>query len=194
MSQSPTERKNRPTRKQVLLVGLIAVLGYTLDQLTKFWVLNNMSEGETIPVLPPLLNWHFVRNPGAAFSIGTEFTWVFTIIMVIVAGYVIFKLRTTTRTIWLVAMGALLGGVFGNLTDRLIQEPGFGVGHVIDFIAFPNFAVFNIADSLIVCSMIGIGLLLVTGTPMNEEEAAKLREEKARSAEPNTSNDSATHE
>ena len=194
MSQSPTERKNRPTRKQVLLVGLIAVLGYTLDQLTKFWVLNNMSEGETIPVLPPLLNWHFVRNPGAAFSIGTEFTWVFTIIMVIVAGYVIFKLRTTTRTIWLIAMGALLGGVFGNLTDRLIQEPGFGVGHVIDFIAFPNFAVFNIADSLIVCSMIGIGLLLVTGTPMNEEEAAKLREEKARSAEPNTSNDSATHE
>lgn len=194
MSQSPTEPKNRPTRNQVLLVGLIAVLGYTLDQLTKFWVLNNMSEGETIPVLPPLLNWHFVRNPGAAFSIGTEFTWVFTIIMVIVAGYVIFKLRTTTRTIWLIAMGALLGGVFGNLTDRLIQEPGFGVGHVIDFIAFPNFAVFNIADSLIVCSMIGIGLLLVTGTPMNEEEAAKLREEKARSAEPNTSNESATHE
>lgn len=194
MSQSPTEPKNRPTRNQVLLVGLIAVLGYTLDQLTKFWVLNNMSEGETIPVLPPLLNWHFVRNPGAAFSIGTEFTWVFTIIMVIVAGYVIFKLRTTTRTIWLIALGALLGGVFGNLTDRLIQEPGFGVGHVIDFIAFPNFAVFNIADSLIVCSMIGIGLLLVTGTPMNEEEAAKLREEKARSAEPNTSNESATHE
>lgn len=194
MSQSPTEPKNRPTRNQVLLVGLIAVLGYTLDQLTKFWVLNNMSEGETIPVLPPLLNWHFVRNPGAAFSIGTEFTWVFTIIMVIVAGYVIFKLRTTTRTIWLIALGALLGGVFGNLTDRLIQEPGFGVGHVIDFIAFPNFAVFNIADSLIVCSMIGIGLLLVTGTPMNEEEAAKLREEKARSADPNTSNESATHE
>lgn len=194
MSQSPTEPKNRPTRNQVLLVGLIAVLGYTLDQLTKFWVLNNMSEGETIPILPPLLDWHFVRNPGAAFSIGTEFTWVFTIIMVIVAGYVIFKLRTTTRTIWLIALGALLGGVFGNLTDRLIQEPGFGVGHVIDFIAFPNFAVFNIADSLIVCSMIGIGLLFVTGTPMNEEEAAKLREEKARSAEPNTSNESATHE
>ncbi|MFC0580842.1 signal peptidase II [Micrococcoides hystricis] len=155
--------------RRFILPAILGLLGYILDQVTKFWVLSNMHEGETIPVLPPVLSWHFVRNPGAAFSMGTEYTWVFTIIMVVVAAYVIYKFRTTTSKIWLIVMGTLLGGILGNLTDRLFQEPGFGLGHVIDFIAVPNFAVFNVADSLIVCSMIVICILLIKGVPLNDE-------------------------
>ncbi len=169
---APAETQPSQARRLMLPV-LVALIGYGLDQLTKYWVLANMTEGETIPVLPPLLSWHFVRNPGAAFSMGTEYTWVFTIIMVVVAGYVIYKLISTTRTIWLASLGALLGGILGNLTDRLFQEPSFGLGHVIDFIAVPNFAVFNIADSLIVCSMIVICLLLIKGVPLNEESVTE---------------------
>ena len=169
---APAATQPSHTRRLALPV-IIALIGYTLDQLSKNWVLSNMSEGETIPVLPPVLSWHFVRNPGAAFSMGTEYTWVFTIIMVAVAGYVIYKLASTTHTIWLASLGALLGGILGNLTDRLFQEPAFGLGHVIDFIAVPNFAVFNIADSLIVCSMIVICLLLIKGVTLTEQPATQ---------------------
>ena len=122
-----------------------------------------MAEGQVIDVLPPLLRWHFIRNPGAAFSIGEDHTWVFTIIQAAVAVFVVVLLFRVRSTVWAIALGGLLGGVLGNLTDRLLRPPGFGVGHVVDFIALPNFAIFNIADSLIVCSMIGIVLLMFTG-------------------------------
>lgn len=64
---------------------------------------------------------------------------------------------------WLLTLGALGGGIAGNLTDRLFREPGFGIGHVIDFIAVPNFAIFNLADSFIVVSIIVIVILVMRG-------------------------------
>ena len=64
--------------------------------------------------------------------------------------------------LWAVAFGCLLGGTLGNLTDRLTREPGFFVGHVIDFIQVWGFpAIFNIADIFIVSSMIGVVLLVL---------------------------------
>ena len=55
------------------------------------------------------------------------------------------------------------GGVLGNLTDRLFRPPAFGRGHVVDMISVPHFAIFNVADSFIVCSVIGVALLVMTG-------------------------------
>jgi signal peptidase II len=152
-----------PRRHRGWIAVLVLAVGYVLDQLTKRWVETTMTEGQVIDVLPPLLRWHFIRNPGAAFSIGEEHTWVFTIIQASVAVFVVVLLFRVRSTAWALALGGLLGGVLGNLTDRLLRPPGFGVGHVVDFIALPNFAIFNIADSLIVCSMIGIVLLMFTG-------------------------------
>jgi signal peptidase II len=152
-----------PRRHRGWIAVLILAVGYVLDQLTKRWVETTMIEGQATDVLPPLLRWHFIRNPGAAFSIGEEHTWVFTIIQAAVAVFVVVLLFRVRSTVWAIALGGLLGGVLGNLTDRLLRPPGFGVGHVVDFIALPNFAIFNIADSLIVCSMIGIVLLMFTG-------------------------------
>jgi len=152
------------------LVGLalaIAAVGYGLDQLTKWIVETRMYEGQSIDVLPPLLRWHFIRNPGAAFSIGTDVTWIFTLVMAAVVAYILVLLRKVASPVWAVALGALLAGAAGNLTDRLFREPSFGMGHVVDFIALPNFAIFNIADSLIVCSMIGICLLMFRGTALD---------------------------
>lgn len=152
-----------PRRHRGWIAVLVLAVGYVLDQLTKRWVETTMTEGQVIDVLPPLLRWHFIRNPGAAFSIGEEHTWVFTIIQAAVAVFVVVLLFRVRSSAWALALGGLLGGVLGNLTDRLLRPPGFGVGHVVDFIALPNFAIFNIADSLIVCSMIGIVLLMFTG-------------------------------
>lgn len=154
----------RPAGRRLAALALaIAAVGYGLDQLTKWIVETRMYEGQSIDVLPPLLRWHFIRNPGAAFSIGTDVTWIFTLVMAAVVVYILVLLRKVASLIWAVALGALLAGAAGNLTDRLFREPSFGMGHVVDFIALPNFAIFNVADSLIVCSMIGICLLMFRG-------------------------------
>ncbi|MBB5749179.1 MULTISPECIES: signal peptidase II [Micrococcaceae] len=157
------DAERTPRRRRGWIAVLVLAVGYVLDQLTKRWVETTMAEGQVIDVLPPLLRWHFIRNPGAAFSIGEDHTWVFTIIQAAVAVFVVVLLFRVRSTAWALALGGLLGGVLGNLTDRLLRPPAFGVGHVVDFIALPNFAIFNIADSLIVCSMIGIVLLMFTG-------------------------------
>ncbi|GAA2035925.1 hypothetical protein GCM10009720_15610 [Yaniella flava] len=144
------------------------VIAYVADLWSKETVLANMQEGEQIPVIESVVNWHFIRNPGAAFSIGTEVTWLFTVIqaagLLIVLYLIVFRARTMP---WLITLGALGGGIAGNLTDRLFREPTFGMGHVIDFISVPNFAIFNIADSFIVCSIIVIVIMVLFGKTMD---------------------------
>lgn len=155
----------------IALIPLI--LAYLADLWSKEAVLANMSEGEIIPVLEPLLSWHFIRNPGAAFSIGTDYTWIFTIIQAAGLVIVLYLIIARARTLpWLLTLGVLGGGIAGNLTDRLFREPGFGVGHVIDFIALPNFAIFNIADSCIVVSIIVIVLLVMRGKTLDGKPEA----------------------
>ena len=161
--------RRRRTAGFVLILAGCAVFAYLFDQLTKWWVVSTMTEGDIIPVLPPLLHWHFIRNSGAAFSIGQDYTWVFTIVMVLVSGAIIFYARKVRSAWWSVALGLLLGGALGNLTDRLFREPSFGVGHVVDFIAFPNFAIFNIADSAVVGGVILWCILTFMGIGIDGE-------------------------
>ncbi|MFD5278972.1 signal peptidase II [Pseudarthrobacter sp. NPDC058362] len=163
--QPPARRYSRG-----LLLGLFAgcaVFAYALDQLTKIWVTSTMVEGERIPVLPPLLHWYFIRNSGAAFSIGENVTWVFSIIMAAVAIAILFQVRKLGSAWWALALGLLLGGALGNLTDRLFREPSFGMGHVVDFIQLPNFAIFNIADSAVVSAVAIICILTLRGIALD---------------------------
>ncbi len=82
----PVPPSPRPRRAVLLSLFIgFAVFAYVLDQMTKIWVTSTMVEGERIPVFPPLLHWYFIRNSGAAFSIGENVTWVFSIIMAAVA-------------------------------------------------------------------------------------------------------------
>ncbi|MDO5493682.1 MAG: signal peptidase II [Nesterenkonia sp.] len=151
-------------RTAVTAAALIAVFAWVLDQATKTWVVSTMALGERIDVLPPVLYWQYHLNPGAAFSMGTDHTWLFTVIMVVVLAYVVWRARHLGGSWrWAAALGGLVGGVCGNLTDRLFRPPGFGLGEVVDFIAVPRFAIFNVADSFIVCSMIVICLLMLIG-------------------------------
>jgi lipoprotein signal peptidase len=176
-----------PARRAALRYGAVMLLctlvAYTLDQLTKWWVVATMTEGQVIPVLPPLLNWRFIRNPGAAFSIGTDYTWVFTIIMVVVAVGIVLQVRKVRSWGWAVALGLVLGGALGNLTDRLLREPSFGQGHVVDFIALPNFAIFNIADSAVVSGVVLVCILTLRGIGMDGRRATDGQADAAPSAE-----------
>lgn len=153
----------RGRRRAVVLLALVAALAYSGDQLTKLWVTSTMVEGQRIPVLPPLLQWYYIRNSGAAFSIGEGVTWVFTIVMTAVSIGIIVYSRKVRSVWWGVALGLVLGGALGNLTDRLFREPSFGMGHVVDFISLPNFAIFNVADSAVVCGVVLVCLLTLAG-------------------------------
>lgn len=157
-----------------LLVGGLALLVLAADQLTKFLAIQNLPWQEPVPVWGDFLQFYLVRNPGAAFSLGSEVTWIFTIALAAVAGVIVWLAATKIRSVlWAVVLGLLLGGVLGNLTDRLFREPGFGVGHVIDFINTPWMwfwttpAIYNVADIFIVSMMIGVALLVIVGVDMH---------------------------
>lgn len=177
MPSSSTEaspRRAPATRGTVLTIAAVVLLiGYSADQFTKYLVVKNMEIGEVIWVLPPVLKWYSIRNPGAAFSMGEGYTWIFTVFMAVVAIAVVVVLPRVRARLWGLALGGLLTGTLGNLTDRLFQPPGAGMGHVVDFVSVGNFAIFNIADSFIVCSVIGIVALLWFGVQMDGTRASK---------------------
>ena len=179
--------KLRNKRALVLVTVILALVALMIDQITKRIVETNMYEGQVIDVWPPLLRWYYIKNSGAAFSMGESVTWIFTIIQAAVLVYVaIFLVRKIGSWRWALALGGLMGGVAGNLTDRLFRPPSFGHGHVVDFIALPNFAIFNIADIFIVGSMIGICLLLFTGLEVN---GTKVTHDKKAKSTPATTNE-----
>lgn len=155
--------RSRPATGYVLGALALSALVYALDQGSKLFVERTMQLGETIPVLGDWFQWHYILNPGAAFSMGEDHTWIFTAIMAVVSvGILVFLPRVRSRP-WVVALGLVLGGALGNLTDRLLRWPGFPNGHVVDFIHVKHFAVFNLADCGVVVGIGLIAFLLLTG-------------------------------
>ncbi|MGW9158448.1 signal peptidase II [Microbacterium sp. NPDC055665] len=147
------------------IVAILAALVLAADQFVKYLTIENLPLHEPVPVLGEFLQLYYVRNPGAAFSLGSEVTWIFTIALAVVASIIIWKAFGIRSRLWAVVLGCLLGGVLGNLTDRLLREPGFPVGHVVDMISMPWMmpAIFNVADIFIVTGMISVALLVVFG-------------------------------
>jgi signal peptidase II len=157
----------RPLRRSAAgaIVAILAALVLAADQFVKYLTVANLPVQEPVPVLGEFLQLYFIRNTGAAFSLGSEVTWIFTIALSVVAVVIIWKALGLRSRLWAVVLGCLLGGVLGNLTDRLFREPGFGVGHVVDMISMPWMlpAIFNVADIFIVTGMISVALLVVFG-------------------------------
>lgn len=152
-----------PMKFRLLAVG-IAVAGIVLDQATKALAIARLDPAQPIELLGGLLTLRLIRNPGAAFSMGEEFTVVLTCIAIAalagVSGWLLPKVRHIG---WAVATGCLLAGIVGNLIDRLFREPGPFRGHVIDFLQLPHFAIFNVADMFITAAaVLVIWLSLIT--------------------------------
>ena len=175
-------------RSAGILALVLAAVVFAIDQGTKYLVVTQMQLGERITVIDGLLWWYSIRNSGAAFSMGENVTWIFTLVMVAAAAVVLYLLRRTRALSWTLALGGLLGGICGNLFDRLFREPGFGSGHVVDFISVPNFAIFNIADSAICVCMAFIVLLNFKGLNLN---GTRVQAEDKNTADKNTAEKSA---
>ncbi len=155
-------------RRSLIVLGCVAAMVVILDQLTKHWVVATiqprMESGEgPFILLGGFLKLTYTENTGAAFSMGTGYTWIFSIIAVVVAVVILRSSRRRGSTAWAVALGGLLGGLLGNLIDRITRPPGPGLGYVVDWIQFPNFAVFNVADAFITCSAVLMVLLALRG-------------------------------
>ena len=163
------ERAAKVGTTALLVLAGAAILVYGLDQFAKYLVVTNLTEGDVVPVLGNALQWQFVRNPGAAFSLASGMTWIFTILAAGVITFIAWFARRIRSIAWALVFGLLLGGVLGNLTDRLLREPGFGVGHVIDFISTPWLipAIYNVADMAIVSSMVLFMILTIRGVGLD---------------------------
>jgi len=135
----------------------VALAAYAVDLATKSWALARLSEGD-IEVFGEWFVLHLTRNPGAAFSTGTSYTVVFTVIAIVALSVVLWLSRRLGDRTWAVAFGLLLAGIGGNLTDRLFRDPGPFRGHVVDLFMLPHWPVFNIAD---ICIDVAAGLILL---------------------------------
>ncbi|MCR2785871.1 MULTISPECIES: signal peptidase II [unclassified Microbacterium] len=152
------------------ITAILAVAVLAADQFTKYLALENLPYQETVPVFGEALQLYLTRNPGAAFSLGEGVTWIFTIVLAAAAvTIVVLTVRVVRSRWWAVVLGLLLGGILGNLTDRLFREPGFLVGHVVDFIHTPWMwlglpsAIYNVADIFIVTMMLSVAVLVLIG-------------------------------
>jgi len=134
-----------------------AGLVFALDRVTKVWAEERLPRG-AIDVIPGVLTFRFATNPGGAFSFGQDAPWFFTAATVIVSVLIVATAFRHTNTVSAVALGLVLGGALGNLTDRLTRGDGFS-GRVVDFIDLQIWPVFNVADTAIVVGavMLAVG-------------------------------------
>jgi signal peptidase II len=171
-----------PRRRRIGILLAVAAVVYALDIVTKLLVVAKLTPGLPVHVLGTFLQLDYTRNAGAAFSIGWGYTAVFSLIAIGVIVVIIRLSRRLYSAPWALALGLLLGGAIGNLTDRIARAPAPFRGQVVDFIQFPHFAIFNAADSAITCGGVLMVLLAFRGLhPDGTDERAEY--EAKRSAE-----------
>ena len=156
----------RRRSRALVLILVVAVLVVLADQLTKLWATSSLQEGEYHSLIGNLFGIQLVYNSGAAFSFLVDQTWVFTIIAAAVVVALLYFSRRVGARSWAVAFGLLLGGALTHLGDRLFRAPSFGQGHVVDFIAYANWFIGNVADIAIFCGAVLALVLAVLGVPL----------------------------
>jgi signal peptidase II len=154
----------RSLSRNTVILSVVFVTTLLIDRLTKLWIVDRFHYGERLTVIPDFFNLTHVRNPGGAFSfmatMSSEFRQVFflgTGLLAIILLLAFFRRLEPGQNLSATAIGAVLGGAVGNLTDRLIY------GEVIDFLDFRLWGgyvwpTFNMADSWIV---MGVGVLML---------------------------------
>jgi signal peptidase II len=158
--------------RRVWVLALVAPLVLALDVVTKTVAVATLEGRPPLVLLGGLVNLVLIRNPGAAWSMATGYTWVLSLIALVVVVVIIRISRRLRSVGWAIALGLILGGALGNLTDRLFRAPGVLQGHVVDMVSVVRtdgsfFPVFNLADSSIVCGGILLVLLALLGRELD---------------------------
>ena len=146
--------------KKILPISLLFVV---IDQVVKIIVINKMALQQSITIINNFFNITYVRNTGAAWSIlsGNVLLLIMISVLALITIYYYLIKDKDLNKIDIVSYSMLIGGIIGNLIDRIVH------GYVIDYLDFKifnyNFPIFNIADTLIVISIIIIGISLIVG-------------------------------
>ncbi len=160
-------------RRRVATLVIVAALVLALDIASKVTVVATLSNRTPIRLLGGFLTLRVSRNPGAAFSLGTSMTLVFSAIAISVIVVILRTSRRIRSLPWAITLGLLLGGATGNLADRIFRYPGVFRGYVVDWIQVPHWPVFNLADSAIVCGGILAVLLSARGVRLDGRREQK---------------------
>jgi len=177
--EEATPTRRRPRRTTWGLFAVVAVALYAVDQVTKALAVERLTGRPDAQLVGDLLQLRLVYNPGAAFSLGTGATPVLTTIAILAALVVAWMSRRLGSLGWALGLGSLMAGVAGNLTDRLVRDPGVFHGHVVDFLMLPNWPIFNVADMCINVAAVLIVVQAVRGVRLDG-----TREDDARPDDP----------
>ena len=181
MTETSADRRAGFSSRALAVLGGTAVVAVTLDQVVKELSTNNLVEGEPVRILGGLIYLSLLRNSGAAFSLGSDYTWIFPLVTIAVVVWIGVLSRRLRSLPWAIALGLVLGGALGNLGDRLFRAPGVLHGHVVDMISVfgpygEHFAVFNIADS---CLSVGVVLAVILELTGRQRDGSRLAGKKA---------------
>ena len=176
-----TEPNRRRLRR---IFATVALVGLAADVSTKTIAVAQLDPQAPVPLLGGLLTLRLIRNPGAAFSQGEQFTAVIACFAIAVLGFVLVRLVPRIGHVgWAVALGLLCAGVAGNLSDRLFRAPGVLRGHVVDFLQLPHWPIFNVADICIDAAAVFIVVLAVVKNVGVDGQAAGRSSASAPTAE-----------
>ena len=151
---------SREQTRRFAIACLAAGVVVLVDQATKAAAIGGLSQTERIPLLGDLLGLQLAFNPGAILSLGAGFTGLLTLLGVGAVVVLVVAAARARTGVWAAGIGLILGGAVGNLIDRLFSPPGFGVGHVTDFLAYGNLFIGNLADVALGAGVIVLGLSL----------------------------------
>lgn len=176
--QAPAEehteqpRRVRPAKRHIVVLASVAAFVLAADQTTKSIVAAHLHPGSSPHILGGLFYFSLIRNSGAAWGLAGGATILFALISAIVAGAIIRIAGRLHSTPWAIALGLLLGGALGNLSDRIFREPGFLRGRVVDFISVfapdgRHFPIFNIADSAITTGAVLLAITTLIGVALD---------------------------
>ena len=150
------------SRKSYFITGLfVTILGFLLDRVSKVFAMG--LQGQTdIVLIPGVLQFHYLENTGAAFSLLNGqfgFFFIVTPILCLLILFLLSKLPYDNKRyfpLWLIGF-LMLAGALGNFVDRIVYR------YVIDFIYFSliNFPVFNVADIYVTCGLIVFLILYI---------------------------------
>jgi signal peptidase II len=160
---------DRARRLGAAILFATASVGYLLDRVTKIWAEATLP-GAPIDVIPGVLTLRFTTNSGGAFSIGQSTPWIFVTATAVISLLIVVTAFRHTERMTAFALGLILAGALGNLTDRIVRGPGSS-GRVVDFVDVHVWPVFNVADAAVV---VGAVLLALTSFRTERSDAGQV--------------------
>ncbi|OZG60526.1 signal peptidase II [Bifidobacterium lemurum] len=156
-------------RIRVAVFACVAAAALIADQFTKAWAQTALVDGRDVQVIPGLLSLTLVYNPGASLGMGSNVTWLISLLAIVACvALVVLAVRTISMR-WTVVLALAFAGAFGNLIDRVVYAEHFLDGKVVDFLNY-GWSVGNVADVfLVVAGVLIVGMILL-GVPFSQKD------------------------